>query len=81
MGSLYELTYGLELPAKINRKQFLDDLRVRNGNLAITLFESELEGEIVEGNEITAPLYLFIFIFVYLYLSFFFIYIDDNVLY
>ena len=44
MGSLYELTYGLELPAKINRKQFLDDLRVRNGNLEITLFESELEG-------------------------------------
>lgn len=44
MGSLYELTYSLEMPGSINRKKFLDDLRVRNGNLAITLFESELEG-------------------------------------
>lgn len=44
MGSLYELTYSIGLPESVNRKQFLDDLRVRNGNLAITLFESELEG-------------------------------------
>ena len=44
MGSLYELNYSLEMPGNINRKKFLDDLRVRNGNLAITLFESELEG-------------------------------------
>jgi uncharacterized membrane protein YhiD involved in acid resistance len=43
MGSLFELTYDVQLPADINRKQLLDDLRVRNNNLAIALFESRLE--------------------------------------
>lgn len=44
MGSLYELEYGVEMPRTIDRKKFMDDLRVRNGNLAITIFESQLEG-------------------------------------
>lgn len=44
MGSLYELTYEMEMSETINKKQFLDDLRIRNGNLAIVLFEKELDG-------------------------------------
>ena len=37
MGSLYELTYRVSLKARINEKKFIDDLRVRNGNLKIIL--------------------------------------------
>ena len=37
MGSLYELTYRVSLKARINEKKFIDDLRVRNGNLKIVL--------------------------------------------
>lgn len=44
MGSLYELTFSVELPSEIDRKQFIDDIRVRNSNLPIVLFQSSLEG-------------------------------------
>lgn len=44
MGSLYELTYSVNLPSSVDRKRFIDDLRVRNGNLSIVLFEREVEG-------------------------------------
>ena len=37
MGSLYELTYRINLKARTNEKKFIDDLRVRNGNLKIVL--------------------------------------------
>lgn len=43
MGSLFELVYDVKIPETVNRKQFLDDLRVKNHNLAIALFESKLE--------------------------------------
>lgn len=37
MGSLFELTYRIVTRENINEKEFLDDLRCRNGNLNITL--------------------------------------------
>ena len=37
MGSLFELTYRIVTRENINEKDFLDDLRCRNGNLNITL--------------------------------------------
>lgn len=37
MGSLFELNYHLELKDLTQQKQFLDELRVRNGNLPLTL--------------------------------------------
>ena len=44
MGSLFELTYAVTLPVSLDRKQFLNDLRVRNNNLAIVLAEREIAG-------------------------------------
>ncbi len=41
MGSLYKLTYRVTLKNGINEKAFLDDLRVRNGNLEILLTGTE----------------------------------------
>ncbi|MCR5828989.1 MAG: DUF4956 domain-containing protein [Lachnospiraceae bacterium] len=37
MGSLFELQYDVVLRAGKNEKEFIDELRVRNGNLSITL--------------------------------------------
>lgn len=37
MGSLFELTYNIETRDNISEKEFLDELRCRNGNLNITL--------------------------------------------
>ena len=37
MGAMYELTYIVELKNDIDEKKFLDDLRVRNGNLNIIM--------------------------------------------
>ncbi len=36
-GTMFELTYLIKLKANIDQKAFLDELRVRNGNLSITL--------------------------------------------
>ena len=36
-GTMFELTYLVKLKNESNQKDFLDDLRVRNGNLSITL--------------------------------------------
>lgn len=41
MGSLYELTYDIMLPERMDQKQFIDDLRIRNGNLAIVLCQNQ----------------------------------------
>ena len=41
MGSLYKLTYRVTLKQTVNEKRFLDDLRVRNGNLEILLARAE----------------------------------------
>lgn len=43
MGTLYELEYCVELKDGIHTKEFIDALRVRNGNLNISL------GRVVEG--------------------------------
>ena len=37
MGSLFELTYTVNLKSSINSKAFIDELRCRNGNLNISL--------------------------------------------
>ncbi|HBG32320.1 MAG TPA: hypothetical protein DDW82_01035 [Acholeplasmataceae bacterium] len=36
-GTMFELTYMIKMKDTINQKEFLDDLRVRNSNLSITL--------------------------------------------
>lgn len=36
-GTMFELTYFIKMNKQFNQKQFLDDLRVRNGNLNISL--------------------------------------------
>ena len=36
-GTIYELVYRLSVPNDFNQKQFIDDLRTRNGNLNIIL--------------------------------------------
>ena len=47
LGSLYDLTYTIELKSDINEKEMIDELRCRNGNLNIIL------GKIDEnGNEL-----------------------------
>lgn len=43
MGSLFELSYCITFKNDINEKEFIDELRVRNGNLKIIL-SHELEG-------------------------------------
>lgn len=46
MGTLYTITYRIRFKKNIDEKQFLDDLRTRNGNLNITLADSsELSAE------------------------------------
>lgn len=46
MGSLFELTYDIEVKPKVNEKEFIDKIRVKNGNLKVTLshpmFDEEL---------------------------------------
>ena len=42
-GSLFELNYSIILKSDINQKNFLDDLRCKNGNLNITLTCSEYD--------------------------------------
>lgn len=37
MGSLFDLSYNIILKSDINEKEFIDELRVKNGNLKITL--------------------------------------------
>ena len=37
LGSMFELKYNINVKSGINEKQFIDELRVRNGNLKIAL--------------------------------------------
>lgn len=37
MGSLFELTYRITLNNKVNEKEFIDEIRVKNGNLKVML--------------------------------------------
>ena len=45
MGSLYKLTYRIELKNESDIRNFIDDLRVRNGNLEIAIFKLENSAE------------------------------------
>ncbi len=45
MGSLYELTYKVEV-VNINEKEFIDELRIKNGNLKIMLSRDLENGEL-----------------------------------
>ena len=45
MGSLYKLTYKIELKSADSTKEFIDELRQRNGNLEISLFDREDNAE------------------------------------
>lgn len=45
LGSLYELVYSVTTRDDINEKDFIDDLRCRNGNLNITLIMTPQNGE------------------------------------
>lgn len=46
MGSLFELKYNLKLKDGVNEKEFVDKLRVRNGNLKIVLSHPMLGEEL-----------------------------------
>lgn len=37
LGSIYEISYNLTLKNNVNKKQFIDDIRSRNGNLTVLL--------------------------------------------
>ena len=41
MGSMYELTYNVVLKDQNKEKEFIDKLRVRNGNLTISMYRPE----------------------------------------
>lgn len=41
MGSLFKLTYDITLKNNINEKEFIDEIRCRNGNLEIMIAEKE----------------------------------------
>ncbi len=43
MGTMFELSYRITLKSDSNEKEFIDDLRIKNGNLKISLTH-ELEG-------------------------------------
>ncbi len=45
MGSLYKLTYRIELKDESKMREFIDDLRIRNGNLEIAIFRLEETSE------------------------------------
>lgn len=45
MGSMYELSYGIELKKGSNVKEFMDEIRCRNGNLLVMIEREEI-GEV-----------------------------------
>lgn len=45
MGTLFELTYQVDMKTDANEKKFIDDIRCRNGNLMITLCKKEVNTE------------------------------------
>lgn len=46
MGSLYKLTYDITLRKDVTEKQFMDELRVRNGNLEIMILREEFKNDL-----------------------------------
>lgn len=45
MGSLYKLVYKIELNSKEKMREFIDELRCRNGNLEIMITDVMERGE------------------------------------
>lgn len=43
MGSMFELSYKVNIKSEISEKEFIDKLRTRNGNLKISLERVEDE--------------------------------------
>ena len=46
MGSLFELTYFVNMKSDTNEKEFIDKIRVKNGNLKVALSHQLEEGEL-----------------------------------
>ena len=46
MGSIFQIDYSLKLKKGINEKEFIDELRVKNGNLKIILSKQTTEEEL-----------------------------------
>ncbi|MBP3765781.1 MAG: DUF4956 domain-containing protein [Bacilli bacterium] len=46
MGSLFELTYSVDVKQDMNEKKFIDEIRCRNGNLKISLSHPLTGGEL-----------------------------------
>lgn len=46
MGSLFELVYRIELKEDVNEKEFIDKIRVKNGNLKVALSHMLMEEEL-----------------------------------
>lgn len=44
MGSMYELTYFVSLKENIKEKEFMDEIRCRNGNMLVMLERQEVSG-------------------------------------
>lgn len=47
LGTLYELTYAIDMKENINEKQFMDSIRCRNGNLNIILCKAPENMEVL----------------------------------
>ena len=47
MGSMYELQYMVSLKNGVNQKEFLDEIRVRNGNMLVMIERPELIEEVL----------------------------------
>lgn len=45
MGTLYELTYSLQLSPNVSKSALLDEIRMHNGNLSVTLMERDEDGQ------------------------------------
>lgn len=47
MGTMFELTYNVKLKKNIKEKEFIDEIRIRNGNLGIVLGMMENDGAVL----------------------------------
>lgn len=47
LGTLYELTYHVEMKKGVNEKQFMDSMRCRNGNLTISLGQLPAKSDVL----------------------------------
>lgn len=46
MGSLYDLKYNIKLKADVKEKDFMDEIRVKNSNLKVSLAQATVEEEL-----------------------------------